>query len=43
MLERFRVWLACRRLEKLIKARQASFEVQDYRKRRAAALKARAC
>lgn len=31
--------LACRRLNRLIAKRAASFEVQDYRRRRAAALK----
>ena len=41
MIQRVRVWLAVRRLEKLIKARRDSFECVDYRKRRAAALKAR--
>lgn len=39
MIRYIRNWLAYRRLEKLIRARRQSYEVQDYAKRRAAALK----
>jgi len=34
-----RQWLAVRRLNRLVAKRRASFEVQDYRKRREAMLK----
>jgi hypothetical protein len=34
-----RIWLAHRRLQKLVERQRNSFEIQDYRKRRAAALK----
>jgi hypothetical protein len=37
-----RQWLACRRLAKLVAKQRKSFEVKDYAKRRAAALKGRA-
>jgi hypothetical protein len=37
MIRRFQIWLAHRRLQKLVEQRRNSFEVQDYRKRRAAA------
>lgn len=40
MTRRIRQWLACRRLNKLVAQRRSSFEIVDYRKRRAAALKA---
>lgn len=36
-----KTWLGRRKLQKLITARQQSYEVIDYRKRRAAALKGR--
>lgn len=39
MIRRFRIWLASRRLEKLIRARKDSFEVRDFERRRNAALK----
>lgn len=35
-----RQYLACRRLNKLVRARAQSFEIIDYRRRRTAALKA---
>ena len=41
MIRLLKQWAACRRLNKLVQQRRASFEIQDYRKRRAAALKAR--
>jgi len=34
-----RQWLAVRRLNKLVEKRRASFETEQYRRRRAAALK----
>ncbi len=37
----FKIWRAGRRLEKLIRARRDSYEVESYRRHRAAALKAR--
>ena len=40
MLDRIRRHLACRKLAKITAERRASFEVQQYAKRRAAALKA---
>jgi hypothetical protein len=39
MIFRLQVWLASRKLQKLIDQRRNSYEVIDYRKRRAAALK----
>lgn len=39
MIRRLRIWLAARRLAKLVEARRRSFAVQDYAKRRHAALK----
>jgi hypothetical protein len=39
MIRSIRIWLAHRRLQKLVERQRNSFEVQDYRKRRAAALK----
>lgn len=36
-----RQWLARRRLQRIVDARRNSYEIIDYRKRRAAALKAR--
>ena len=36
-----RSYLACRRLNKLVNKRRQSFEIQDYRRRRAAALRSR--
>jgi hypothetical protein len=39
MIRRFQIWLAHRRLQKLVERQRNSFEIQDYRKRRAAALK----
>lgn len=35
-----KTWLAARRLEKLTRARRQSFECEQYRRRRASALKA---
>jgi hypothetical protein len=44
MIRFVRQWLAIRRLNRLVTARRNSFEVQDFAKRRAAALKhTRAC
>jgi hypothetical protein len=40
MLRYIRQLLAIRRLNKLVEARRRSFEIQDYAKRRQAALKA---
>lgn len=39
--ERFKIWRAARKLERLIRARASSFETEQYRRRRAAALKGR--
>lgn len=39
MIRYIKTWLAYRRLEKLVRKRRESFEVQDFAKRRAAALK----
>lgn len=39
MIRQFRIWIARRKLEKLIRKRQQSYEVIDYRKRREAMLK----
>jgi hypothetical protein len=39
MIRFIRQWFAVRRLNKLIAKRRASFEVQDYRRRRQAALR----
>ena len=39
MIRSIRIWLAARRLAKLVEARRNSHEVWEYRKRRAAALK----
>jgi hypothetical protein len=41
MIAYVRQWLAVRRLNRLVQKRRASFEVQDYRRRREAALKGR--
>ena len=41
MIRRFRIWRAIRRLEKLTRARRDSFECEQYRRHRSAALKAR--
>lgn len=42
MIRRLRIYLACRKLERLLAKRRASFEHQDYLRRRAAALRGRA-
>jgi hypothetical protein len=39
MIRYLKIWLAHRRLQKLVERQRNSFEIQDYRKRRAAALK----
>jgi hypothetical protein len=39
MIRYIRTWLAVRRLNRLVQARRNSFEVQDYQRRRAAALR----
>lgn len=39
MIRRFRQWLAVRRLNRLVEARRRSYEVETYRRHRAAALK----
>lgn len=39
MIRRFRQWLAVRRLNRLVEARRQSFEIMDYKRRRAAALR----
>lgn len=39
LIREYRIWRARRRLEKLIRKRQQSFEVLDYKRRRAAMLK----
>ncbi len=38
-MKRIKQWLAARRLHRIVMERRNSFEVMDYRKRRAAALK----
>ena len=38
MIRRFRIWKAQRRLARLLEQRKATFEHQDYLKRRKAAL-----
>lgn len=40
IIARVKQWLACRRLNKLVAERKASFACQDYARRRASALKA---
>jgi hypothetical protein len=42
MIRAFRIYLASKRLQRIVERRRTSFEVQDFRKRRAAALKRRA-
>ena len=42
MIRAFRQMLARRRLQRMVDDRRNSFEIQDYRKRREAALKGRA-
>lgn len=39
MISLIKIWRAKRRLENLVRANRDSFAIQDYRKRRAAALK----
>ncbi len=39
MIRLFRIWRARRRLEKLLAKARASYEVESYRRHRAAALK----
>jgi hypothetical protein len=39
MIRALKQWLAVRRLNKLVEARRKSFEVESYRRHRAAALK----
>jgi hypothetical protein len=39
MIARLKQWLAARKLQKLVEQRRNSYEVQDFRKRRQAALK----
>lgn len=39
MIRYLRQWLACRRLNRLVAKRARSFEVEQYRRRRKAALK----
>ena len=39
MIRRLRIWLAVRRLNRLVEQRRNSFEVEQYRRHRAAALK----
>jgi hypothetical protein len=34
-----RRWLACRRLSRMVEAKRQSFEIEQYRRRRYAALK----
>jgi hypothetical protein len=41
MIARIRRWLACQRLERMVRARRNSFECEQYRRHRAAALKGR--
>jgi hypothetical protein len=41
MIRLVRQYLAKRKLDKLVRRNRESYEIQDYRKRRAAALKAR--
>jgi len=38
-MKRIKQWLAARRLHRMVMERRNSFEIMDYRKRRAAALK----
>jgi len=38
-MKRIKQWLAARRLHRIVMERRNSFEIMDYRKRRAAALK----
>ena len=38
-MKRIKQWLAARRLHRIVMERRNSFEVMDFRKRRAAALK----
>lgn len=38
-MKRIKQWLAARRLHRIVTERRNSFEIMDYRKRRAAALK----
>lgn len=38
-MKRIKQWLAARRLHRIVMERKNSFEIMDYRKRRAAALK----
>lgn len=40
MIRWLKTWLAARQLEKLTRERRDSFEIEQYRRRRAAALKA---
>lgn len=40
-MTRLRQWLAARRLARIVAATRASYAVEDYRRRRAAALKGR--
>jgi hypothetical protein len=42
MIRLVRQYLARRRLQRMVETRRSSFEIQDYRKRREAALKGRA-
>jgi hypothetical protein len=39
MIRAFKIWIARRRLERLIRERAASYECEQFRRRRAAALK----
>jgi hypothetical protein len=39
MIRALRIWLACRRLNRLVARQRAKFEIRDYAKRRAAMLK----
>ena len=41
LLFRYRHFKACRKLQRMVSQNTSSFRVQDYRKRREAALKAR--
>jgi hypothetical protein len=40
MIRTVRIWLACRRLNKLVERNRKSFEIESYRRRRSAAHKA---
>lgn len=41
MIRRLKIWAACRRLQRLVNDSVNSFDREQYRRRRAAALKAR--